>query len=127
MERGSRAERRKQKERAASAVKHGLAVALPRPSKRSEPAAEPGRPTPSQVAGRAPLPLPVKLLGLGLALLGLVYGLTVFRDRRPNRPLAPPEVTLKSEGRILGPASSAPEVPSPALSGAATRSVSPTQ
>jgi hypothetical protein len=28
------------------------------------------------------MPLAVKLLGLGLGLLGLVYGLTLFRDRK---------------------------------------------
>jgi hypothetical protein len=40
------------------------------------------------------MPLAVKLLGLGLLLLGVVYGLTLFRDRRgaePDRAGAPSE------------------------------------
>jgi hypothetical protein len=32
------------------------------------------------------MPVAVKLLGLGLLLLGVVYGLTVFRDRRSAEP-----------------------------------------
>ncbi len=31
------------------------------------------------------MPLAVKLLGLGLGLLGLVYGLTLFRDHKSLR------------------------------------------
>jgi len=36
------------------------------------------------------MPMPVKLLGLGLGLLGLVYGLTLFRDHKsvPDSPAA---------------------------------------
>jgi hypothetical protein len=30
------------------------------------------------------MPLAVKLLAVALAVLGVVYGLTVFRDRRPT-------------------------------------------
>jgi hypothetical protein len=37
------------------------------------------------------MPLAVKLLGLGLGLLGLVYGLTLFRDHKslPDPTVAP--------------------------------------
>jgi len=41
------------------------------------------------------MPLAVKLLGLGLGLLGLVYGLTLFRDHksRPEPAVLPANMT----------------------------------
>ena len=97
--RASRAERRMQKERAASALEHGLPVPTPLPKRVALSAASSARPSRNPV-GRAArprcgrdvasqrMPLAVKLLGLGLGLLGLVYGLTLLRDHksRPNRP-----------------------------------------
>jgi hypothetical protein len=35
------------------------------------------------------MPLAVKLLGIGLLLLGAIYGLTVFRDRHSEAETAP--------------------------------------
>src|SRR3954463_6529371 len=86
--RASRAERRMQKERAASALAHGLPVPTPLPTRvrsgdlRSWRAAQAGGAlrTPVPRPASSGLPLGVKLLGLALGLLGLVYGLTVFRD-----------------------------------------------
>ena len=101
--RASRAERRMQKERAASALQRGLPVPTPLPKR------APAYPTPSSrpnasSAGRAGtagarqpnsgMPLAVKLLGLGLGLLGLVYGLTVFRDYKPLREPAATRATV---------------------------------
>ena len=88
--RASRAERRLQKERAASALEHGLpapaqgrvalsAVSGARPSR--HPVGRVSRPVGLDVASRR-MPLAVKLLGLGLGLLGLVYGLTLVRDHK---------------------------------------------
>jgi len=85
--RTSRAERRTQKERAVSALERGLPVATP-PSKRvAVGASSPARPTshapvPSAPGASQPIPMAVKLLGLGLGLLALVYGLTLFRDHK---------------------------------------------
>ncbi len=88
-----------QKERAASALERGLPVPTPLP-KRVSASAAPGARSSSNPPGRgrplslsslgAPgssqrLPLAVKLLGLGLGLLGLVYGLTLFRDHKSLR------------------------------------------
>ena len=99
--RASRAERRMQKERAASALKHGLPVPTPLPtrvrgreasSSRPPPSASPYARSPSGAPGARRMPLAVKLLGLGLLLLGAVYGMTLFRDRRsaePERALTP--------------------------------------
>src|SRR4051812_25123850 len=103
--RASRAERRMQKERAASALKHGLPVPTPLPTRArgrdvssSRPpvssSSAPSARTPSSAPGARRMPLAVKLLGLGLLLLGVVYGLTVFRDRQgaePDRAGAPRE------------------------------------
>jgi len=86
--RASRAERRLQKERAASALRHGLPV--PPLERVSLSAASGVRPS-TNSAGRSGsdaasqsqrMPLAVKLLGLGLILLGLVYGLTLLRDHK---------------------------------------------
>lgn len=91
--RASRAERRMQKERAASALERGLPVPTPLPKRApvsvapsSRPSASaPGRSRAPGVATSSsrPMPLAVKLLGLGVGLLCLVYGLTLFRDRKP--------------------------------------------
>ena len=86
--RASRAERRSHRERAASALEHGLPV--PTEPKR---ALNTGSSSPQSSTPPAPfgslrpgssnprMPLAVKLLALGLGLLGLVYGLTLLRDR----------------------------------------------
>ncbi|MET0792044.1 MAG: hypothetical protein ABW061_11035 [Polyangiaceae bacterium] len=86
--RASRAERRMQKERAASALAHGLPVPTPLPTRvrgsdlrtSRPPAADSNLRTPTPSSASGGLPLAVKLVGFGLGLLGLVYGLTVFRD-----------------------------------------------
>ena len=85
--RASRAERRMQKERAASALAHGLPVPTPLPTRvradsRGSRQPNAGLTSRTPLPGLAPrgLPLGVKLVGLALGLLGLVYGLTVFRD-----------------------------------------------
>ena len=88
--RASRAERRLQKERVASALEHGLpapargrvalsAASGARPS--SNPVGRAAGPVGRDVASQR-MPLAVKLLGLGLGLLGLVYGLTLLRDHK---------------------------------------------
>lgn len=88
--RASRAERRMQKERAASALKHGLPVPTPLPTRARGFGSGSSRPLSGSASSRTPmpavpskgLPLVVKLVGLALGLLGLVYGLTLFRDHR---------------------------------------------
>jgi hypothetical protein len=92
--RASRAERRMQKERAASALQHGLPVPTPLP-KRAAAAPRVRSNESSPDRARSPslgpansnqrMPLAVKLLGIGLGLLGLVYGLTLLRDQ-PSTP-----------------------------------------
>ena len=88
------------KERAASALAHGLPVPPPPPSRARVPdvgAARSARSSsapPSAAPGRAAsagrrMPLAVKLLGIGLLLLGVIYGLTLFRDRRSEADNAP--------------------------------------
>jgi hypothetical protein len=97
--RASRAERRVLKERIQRAQKHGL-PAPTAPQTRQRPT-EPARASfPSADGDAAPvprqrMPLFVKLLGLGLGLLGAVYTLTLLRDHgskagaeRPNPPPA---------------------------------------
>jgi hypothetical protein len=79
-----------QKERAASALQRGLPVPTPLPTRAR--AAESSRtggssaPPTSRTLSDAPngrrMPLAVKLLGVGLAVLGVVYGLTLFRDHK---------------------------------------------
>jgi hypothetical protein len=89
-----------QKERAASALAHGLPVPPPPPSRARVPDAGGVRSSrsssapPSVGSGRPTsanrrMPLAVKLLGLGLLLLGVIYGLTLFRDRRSEAGNAP--------------------------------------
>ncbi len=92
-----------QKERAASALKHGLPVPTPLPRRarggessgaRGSPSssAPPSSRSPSSAPGNRRMPLAVKLLGVGLALLGVVYGLTLFRDHKAAGPLPPASV-----------------------------------
>ena len=86
-----------QKERAASALQRGLPVptplpkraptsALPRIRSNESPPGSRGSESLGPPATRQGLPLAVKLFGLGLGLLGLVYGLTLFRDHRAAVP-----------------------------------------
>ena len=65
---------------------------------------EPG-PKPS-VADDRRVPIAVKLLMLGLLILGLVYGLTLFRDHKSSAELVRPRAPLAGEAAILPPASS---------------------
>jgi hypothetical protein len=99
------------KERAASATKHGLPVASPPLVHRPKSAFE-GGPALSAASRdaeppNARMPLAVKLLGLGLALLGALYGLTRFRDREPTPQPERIQASLESEAAILAPSSSA--------------------
>jgi len=96
--RASRAERRMLKERAASALQHGLPVPTPPPSRPrppNVPAARSSSVPSERIAAPANrrMPLPVKLLGIGLLLLGVIYGLTLFRDHKsePESASAAPE------------------------------------
>jgi hypothetical protein len=95
-----------QKERAASALQRGLPVPTPLPKRVSLSAASGARSISTPVSGHrssslgapnsgARMPLAVKLLGLGLGLLGLVYGLTLFRDHKalPGPAIAPASLT----------------------------------
>ena len=84
-----------QKERAASALKHGLPVPTPLPTRaRGRDASSSGPPgsavsysrSPSSPPGARRMPLAVKLLGLILLLLGALYGVTLFRDYRSAAP-----------------------------------------
>ena len=84
-----------QKERAASALKHGLPVPTPLPTRSRGGDAQSSRPSPSSgqhsfSASSAPrgrsMPLAVKLLALSLVLLGALYGLTRLRDQRSAEP-----------------------------------------
>ena len=85
-----------QRERAASALERGLPVPTPEPKRVSASAASPSSNPPgrSPAATSARMPLAVKLLGLGLALLGLVYGLTLFRDHQSTPNSAPAGTNL---------------------------------
>ena len=113
-----------QKERAASALKHGLPVPTPLPTRARGRDASSSRPpasstpyprSPSSAPGARRMPLAVKLLGLGLLLLGAVYGLTVFRDHKgaePDRAVAPaaqkPAVQPNAAAALLPEPASAP-------------------
>ena len=87
-----------QKERAASALRHGLPVPDPLPTRvlvsvASGPRSSPGASVRSHSglgpSSRQSMPMAVKLLGVGLGLLGLVYGLTLLRDRASSPEPAP--------------------------------------
>ncbi len=114
--RASRAERRMQKERAASALAHGLPVPTPLPTRVRSSDARSSRP-PAHLLTPVPrsgLPLGVKLLGLVLGLLGLLYGLTVFRDHVSSVAASLPSTSPSSAkplavGASLNAASLAPE------------------
>jgi hypothetical protein len=108
--RASRAERRMQKERAASALQRGLPVPTPLPKRGLGSAAHrgssashpPGQLRSSSIASTASrrMPLSVKFLGVGFGLLVLVYGLRLFRDREsvPNPVATPLNTQLSGSG-----------------------------
>lgn len=107
--RASRAERRMQKERAASALKHGLPVPTPLPTRaralRTPTSGLSSRtPMPGAAAGGG-LPLAVKLVGLALGLLGLVYGLTLFRDHLASVEALAASVSAAASGSASPPPS----------------------
>jgi hypothetical protein len=113
------------KERAASAIKHGLPVPTPAPTRARVPdvvrSRSPGAP-PSGSREPAPherrMPLAVKLLGGGLLLLGVIYGLTLFRDHRSE-----PEAT-QPPAETDTPVATNP-APVPALAASDSQSKSP--
>ena len=130
--RATRAERRMQKERAASALAHGLPVPTPPPartrgtdySSSRPPASTLPTPRPSVRPGRR-MPLAVKLLAGGLGLLVVVYGLTVFRDHKDADAARAP-VAPESEAALTDPGIAPVTVPSEALASApVTRESSP--
>ncbi|HEX7453227.1 MAG TPA: hypothetical protein VF294_13120 [Polyangiaceae bacterium] len=80
-----------QKERAASALAHGLPVPTPPPARtrsaeysslRPPASGALATPRPSSAPPGRRMPLAVKLLAGGLGLLAAVYGLTLFRDHK---------------------------------------------
>src|SRR3954470_16147888 len=120
--RASRAERRMQKERAPSALKHGLPVPTPLPSRLRGSDARSSRPpfaaggglrtpVPASRVPSAGLPLAVKLVGLALGLLGLVYGLTLFRDHVASVEASMPTAPSASAASLAALSSAGP-VPS---------------
>ncbi|HEX3852987.1 MAG TPA: hypothetical protein VHW01_18620 [Polyangiaceae bacterium] len=91
-----------QKERAASALAHGLPVPTPPPTRTRStehsssrpPSSAPPLARPSSAPPGRRMPLAVKLLAGGLGLLVVVYGLTLFRDHKDAdavRPSSAPE------------------------------------
>jgi hypothetical protein len=124
--RATRAERRMQKERAASALAHGLPVPTPPParsrggdafSSRPPSSAPPlsGQARPSGALGNR-LSLPVKLLGVGLGLLGALYGLTLLRD---HKDAVPTHFTPESQAALVVPSPARVASPSPSASSSA--------
>jgi len=102
--RGSRSERRQRNERAASAAERGLPLASAASARvaASELPSTRERGRGAEAAGRKPrLPAAIKLLGVGLALLIVIYGLTLLRDRprapEPGRSQATPESETLSQ------------------------------
>ena len=115
-----------QKERAASALKHGLPVPTPLPTRIRTPLPLSSRSSsnPAPTDDRR-LPIAVKLFGLGLAILGSIYGLTLFRDHQaaPEPDPAKQRAALESEAAILKPSLvSAPKVPASVSASAASAS-----
>src|SRR5882724_9139818 len=115
--RATRAERRMQKERAASALAHGLPVPTPLPTRtRAEssssrpPSSVPPVPRPSSTPPGRRMPLAVKLLVAGLGLLGALYGLTLLRDHKDADAARAP-VVPESQAALVPP-STAP-IPAP--------------
>jgi hypothetical protein len=94
--RASRSERRMLKERAERALKHGLPVPTPPPARARVPDVLGSRSSSVPPSGAGPsaasrrMPLAVKLLGIGLLLLGVIYGLTLFRDHHSEADAALP-------------------------------------
>jgi len=96
-----------QKERAERALQRGLPVPTPLPRRAgaassprqsATPSARGGSSALTQARSSRGLPLAVKLLGLGLGLLGVVYGLTVLRDRGSSAP--PSAVPASMSGAV---------------------------
>jgi hypothetical protein len=118
--RATRAERRMQKERAASALAHGLPVPTPPPARTrsaeyssSRPPASGAlaTPRPSSAPPGRRMPLALKLLAGGLGLLAAVYGLTLFRDHKDADAAQPP--SAPGSHAALGAPSIAPVPASP--------------
>ncbi len=136
--RASRAERRLLKERAASALEHGLPVPTPPPARvrvPDVPSSQRSSSTPPSASGFAApnrrMPLAVKLLGIGLLLLGVIYGLTLFRDHHsdadaeqavPEAPVVTSPAPASPATELANPATSEPNG---AQSASAATSVSP--
>ena len=101
--RGSRSERRQRNERAASAAERGLPLASAAPVRvaAGERASTRERGQGADAASKPRLPVAIKLLGVGLALLIVIYGLTLLRDRprapEPGRSQATPESETLSQ------------------------------
>jgi hypothetical protein len=122
--RASRSERRMLKERAASALKHGLPVPMPPPARTRVPEPLSSRSSSAPPSGgrasTAPnrrMPLAVKFLGIGLLLLGVIYGLTLFRDhkREANVALTPAESDTTSSAAAATSLATRPALVQPAL------------
>jgi pyruvate dehydrogenase E2 component (dihydrolipoamide acetyltransferase) len=125
--RASRAERRMLRERAQSAIKHGLPVPVPPPSRARVPNVPPSRsPRAPSLASPEPeltnrrMPLAVKLLGGGLLLLGVIYGLTLFRDHRNSADATQPPAETDTSLAVANPAPVRATVPVGSSSVAAT-------
>ena len=99
-----------QKERAASAFKHGLPVPIPEPRART--LLTPSSPSPARSSSLPPgsrrMPIAVKLLLLGLGILGSIYGMTLLRDRSSGPQAIPGS---KTEAGVIAP--TAPAKPTP--------------
>jgi len=98
--RGSRSERRQRNERAASAAERGLPLASAAPARvaAGERASTRDRGQGVDAAGSKPrLPVAIKLLGVGLALLIVIYGLTLLRDRPRAPEPGRSQATLESD------------------------------
>jgi hypothetical protein len=129
--RATRAERRMQKERAASALAHGLPVPTPLPTRTrgSEysslrpPASTLSVSRPSSVPPGRRMPLAVKLLAGGLGLLVIVYGLTLFRDHKDAEAARAP-VAPESQAALADPSIAPVTTPNEALASAEVTSAS---
>jgi hypothetical protein len=109
------------KERAASALEHGLPVPASPPARARVPDVGSARaartssvPPSGRSASNRRMPLAVKLLGIGLLLLGVIYGLTLFRDRHTE--LDAVAVPAETDTARVAPGPTSTPVASPALS-----------